>query len=140
MENQNLYIRVIEGKPFEHPVVEENLFAVVKNFDPNNLPEGIEKFVRKHPPVVGFLETFVGTTYQKIDGVWQDVHEIRPLTEAEKNYKIKFMRDNFPFQSWDLDEQTGEWIPPVPYPTDDKLYMWNDEIENWVEVEGGCSI
>ena len=36
----NFYIRIVDGKPFEHPLSEENLMQVVPNFDPNNLPAG----------------------------------------------------------------------------------------------------
>ena len=39
-----------------------------------------------------------------------------------------------PFNSWTLNEDTCLWDSPVPYPTDDKLYKWNEEILNWEEV------
>ena len=38
-----------------------------------------------------------------------------------------------PFQSWTLNEQTCLWDSPVPYPNDNKLYLWNEENLNWVE-------
>lgn len=40
-----------------------------------------------------------------------------------------------PFNSWVLDEETCRWKSPVPYPTDGKLYAWNESIINWEEVE-----
>lgn len=40
-----------------------------------------------------------------------------------------------PFDSWELDEDTCTWIAPVPYPTGDKLYTWNEEELEWTEVE-----
>jgi len=39
------------------------------------------------------------------------------------------------FASWGLDEDTCRWKAPVAYPDDDKLYYWNEDITNWVEVE-----
>jgi hypothetical protein len=27
------------------------------------------------------------------------------------------------------------WESPVPYPTDDKKYSWDESVKNWVEVE-----
>jgi len=39
-----------------------------------------------------------------------------------------------PFNSWTLNEDTCFWDSPVPYPTDGKLYKWNEEILNWEEV------
>lgn len=38
-----------------------------------------------------------------------------------------------PFDSWKLNEETGRWDSPVEYPTDGKLYDWNEEIKNWIE-------
>lgn len=135
MQSQNCYIRVVNGKAFEHPITEENLKQVVKNFDSENLPEGIEKFVRQEPRAINFLETLVGSSYQFVDGVWQDVYDIRPLTEDEKKAKIKFMRDTFPFSNWELDETTGQWIPPIPYPNDGLVYGWDEDKSEWVLVE-----
>ncbi len=39
-----------------------------------------------------------------------------------------------PFPSWTLDEDTCLWNPPVAYPTDDKLYNWNEATQTWDEV------
>jgi hypothetical protein len=39
-----------------------------------------------------------------------------------------------PYPSWLLDEETCKWYPPVPYPTDDKRYSWNEDRLTWDEV------
>lgn len=39
-----------------------------------------------------------------------------------------------PFNSWQLDEDTCLWQAPVPYPSDDKEYFWDEDQLNWVEV------
>lgn len=39
-----------------------------------------------------------------------------------------------PFDSWLLDEDTCKWGPPIPYPTDGKLYYWDEETVSWKEV------
>lgn len=36
--------------------------------------------------------------------------------------------------SWILDNLTADWIPPIPYPTDGKFYIWNEANLNWVAV------
>jgi len=36
-----------------------------------------------------------------------------------------------PFPSWILDESTYLWNPPVAYPSDGKMYDWNEDILNW---------
>lgn len=43
-----------------------------------------------------------------------------------------------PFPSWILNQSTWLWEPPVPYPTDGKLYTWDEETKNWVEVPNGA--
>ena len=40
-----------------------------------------------------------------------------------------------PFASWLLDEDTCQWEPPVAYPTDDKLYTWDEAEQDWVQPE-----
>jgi hypothetical protein len=39
-----------------------------------------------------------------------------------------------PFSSWVLDEETCIWQPPTPYPTDEKLYDWDEQQLNWIEA------
>lgn len=39
-----------------------------------------------------------------------------------------------PFPSWTLDLQTCRWIPPTPYPTDGKVYYWDETTLAWVEI------
>jgi hypothetical protein len=41
-----------------------------------------------------------------------------------------------PYNSWILNEDTCLWDSPVPYPTDGKMYSWNEETTSWVEVTG----
>lgn len=39
-----------------------------------------------------------------------------------------------PFNSWILNEDTCRWESPIPYPSDGKLYTWNEESLNWEEL------
>lgn len=38
-----------------------------------------------------------------------------------------------PFPSWTLDEN-HDWQPPTPRPTDNKMYLWNEETLTWEEL------
>lgn len=53
-------------------------------------------------------------------------------------YSYDRTRDAFippkPFASWVLDEFSCLWNPPVPRPTDDKPYVWNESNQTWDEV------
>lgn len=35
-----------------------------------------------------------------------------------------------PFPSWLLDEN-HDWQPPIPYPNDGLMYVWNEEVQDW---------
>lgn len=58
---------------------------------------------------------------------------------AGVGYTFDEQRDAFipkqPFPSWILNEDTCLWEAPLPYPTDGKSYLWNEELGNWAEVE-----
>jgi hypothetical protein len=39
-----------------------------------------------------------------------------------------------PFESWLLNEETCIWEAPVAYPTDNKMYRWNETTQEWIEI------
>lgn len=41
--------------------------------------------------------------------------------------------DTQPYPSWILNTQTWQWVPPVEYPFDGKIYEWNEDNVNWEE-------
>ena len=51
-------------------------------------------------------------------------------------YTYDEVRDAFippqPFPSWVLNEQTCQWAPPVPYPTDGGAYVWDEAAQLWI--------
>lgn len=54
---------------------------------------------------------------------------------AGVGYTYDSTRDAFispkPFNSWILDEATCRWNAPVPYPSDGKLYVWDEDTASW---------
>ena len=36
-----------------------------------------------------------------------------------------------PYNSWVLNETTCRWEAPIPYPDDGKIYLWNEETQQW---------
>jgi hypothetical protein len=58
---------------------------------------------------------------------------------AGVGYTYDEVRDAFyapqPYPSWTLNEDSCLWESPVPYPTDDKHYTWNEDNQEWTEVE-----
>jgi len=92
-----------------------------------------------------FIETYVDPT----PGVWiqtsYNTHgnqhpEGRPLrgNYAGIGYTYDQENDVFypptPYPSWILNNSTWLWESPVPYPTDDKAYVWVEPAISWVEV------
>ena len=62
-------------------------------------------------------------------------------TPLHKNYAgIGFTWDGTgfaaqqPYPSWSLNQDTYIWEAPIPMPTDDKIYNWDEATLAWVEV------
>jgi len=39
-----------------------------------------------------------------------------------------------PYPSWTISGPSWTWQSPIPYPTDDQKYSWDESIKNWVVV------
>lgn len=37
-----------------------------------------------------------------------------------------------PYNSWNLNTESFIWESPIPYPTDEKLYVWDENVINWI--------
>jgi len=42
--------------------------------------------------------------------------------------------NGIPCASWTIEEPSWMWKPPIPTPTDDKVYLWNETTKTWNEV------
>ena len=55
---------------------------------------------------------------------------------AGVGYKYDTTRDAFispqPYNSWVLNETTCQWEPPVSYPIDGNIYIWDEANQQWV--------
>jgi len=57
---------------------------------------------------------------------------------AGLGYTYDAQRDAFippkpSYPSWTLNEDTCLWQAPVPMPTDDKVYSWDETTQAWIE-------
>jgi len=43
-------------------------------------------------------------------------------------------RSPSPFQSWIFNTQSREWEAPIPMPSGDGLWVWNEETMSWEEL------
>jgi len=89
--------------------------------------------------------TWVKTSYNAVAGKRRnpETNEITEEAGFRKNYAgigytYDSTRDAFippkPFASWLFNEDTCLWDSPVPYPTDGRPYVWNEELTAWEEV------
>ena len=81
-------------------------------------------------------DRYVQTSYNTRGGV-----HLLGGTPFRKNYAgigytYDEARDAFipphPFSSWNLDEQSCLWEPPVAYPDDNNSYIWDEDKQQWV--------
>jgi hypothetical protein len=65
-----------------------------------------------------------------------ELETINKITYTEKNpayiggdYVDGYFYPEQPYPSWSRDK--GNWIPPILYPNDGNLYIWNEETTSW---------
>ena len=79
-----------------------------------------------------------GGKHYNQEGVWDSGVALR-YNYAGAGYTYDTDKDAFiapqPYPSWTLVEATCQWESPVAYPSDDKMYTWDEGITNWVEVQ-----
>ena len=96
--------------------------------------------------------TWVKTSYNMVGGVYYDPSTREPVdnqsiisgdeARERKNYAgIGYGYDGVgffppkPYNSWLFNSTSYIWEPPVAYPSDDKLYDWNEEKLTWEEKQ-----
>ena len=131
-----LFIRLQDGVPFEHPILEDNFKAAFPDVDVDNLPSTFAKFVRVAPPVVGVHKVYEGVAYDRDGDVSTDVHHVRPMSQHEideKQNEVKALWAIHGFASWVFDETTCVYKAPVAKPNDGQLYRWDENTVSWVQ-------
>ena len=71
-----------------------------------------------------------GGKYYNSDNTLGDQSKAFRKNYAGKGYTYDENRNAFippkQYDSWILNEDTCSWEPPIPYPTDEKMYYWNE--------------
>jgi len=82
---------------------------------------------------------WIQTSYNTSGGVHSQGKVPLRKNYAGLGYTYDSTRDAFippsPYPSWLLDETTCLWNSPIPMPTDDKIYKWDETTLSWIEVE-----
>ena len=144
-----LYIRLVDNYPVEHPILGDNFRAAFPEIDTNNLPPEFARFKRIEAPLLGRYEKNQTRSYQFIDGVWTDCFVCEQMSDEEiKTVQIQEVKNNWarrPYASnwsaWTLDEATCTMVPPIPRPDIDQtkidaniFTVWCGEDNNWKDT------
>jgi hypothetical protein len=91
---------------------------------------------------------WIQTSYNTKGGIHYSADNNTPSENQEKALRKNFAgigyyydkdRDAFiapqPFNSWLLNEETCIWEAPIPFPKTGLKYNWNENNEDWDEVE-----
>ena len=126
LDENNVVIEVITGK-------DEN--ELIEGLDPETWYGNFRGQVCKR------------TSYNTRGGVHYQADNNTPSIDQSKAFRKNYagigyyydsIRDAFippkPFPSWTLNEDSCLWDSPVPYPSDGKMYTWNEDILNWIEI------
>ena len=78
---------------------------------------------------------WVQTSYNTHGGVHNNGGTPFRKNHAGIGYIYDSNRDAFirpkPYNSWVLNEETCNWNTPIPYPTDEQSYTWNESTLSW---------
>jgi len=112
-----LFIRIKNDQPFEHPILGDNFRQAFPDIDVDNLPPEFARFTRVDAPVLGVYQVYEGVTYEKIGDVYTDVHQVRAMTAEEVTAKQQLVKDLWAqdgLESWIFNEITCAFEPPAP--------------------------
>jgi len=145
-----LFIRIKDGQPFEHPIFGDNFRQAFPNVDVNNLPPEFARFERIERPVLGPYEVLSSDqpTYEMVNGVCKDTWHVRPMRAEEKTEKQQAVITGFNsreqaenWSAWTFDEATCTMQPPIPRPAPDQtkldagiFTMWCGADSNWKDT------
>lgn len=80
-----MFIKLENGQPVDHPIMGDNFRRVFPQIDPNNPSPGFAKFVRIDRKDVGQYKVVLsGPTYAWVGDTVQDIWETRDMTAEER--------------------------------------------------------
>jgi hypothetical protein len=120
------YCKVVDGKVTEVIVADADFFTTFVDSSPG---------------------TWVKTSYNTRGGIHYEPNVNPPVPSpdqskalranyAGRGYTYDAVNDVFyapqPYPSWTISAPKWEWQSPVPYPTDGKVYTWDEATLSWV--------
>jgi hypothetical protein len=110
------FAKVVDGKVTQVIVAEQEFFDTFVDSSPGTwIQTSYNTHGNQHPNGTPLRGNYagIGYTYDSVNDVFYAPQ---------------------PFPSWTLNNSTWLWEAPVAYPTDGKVYKWNESITNWEEI------
>ena len=107
-----LFIRIKDGQPFEHPILGDNFRQAFPHIDVNNLPSEFSRFERvPMPSLVYATLNNPEPTYQQVNGIVKDVWDVTPMTAEQRAEKIATAQALTHPDGWVFNEELCAWTP-----------------------------
>lgn len=131
-----LFIKIENGQPVDHPVIEDNIKQVFPEYDEDNPPENYTAFERVSRPNVGVYQVLESDTptYEWVGDVVKDVWALRDMTAEERQAKIDAARAQEHLNGFVFNEESCGWDCPIPQPLGDPT-VWDEVLLDWVPAE-----
>lgn len=116
-------IRIVNGAPFEHPILASNFVHAFPDIDIKNLPPEYAYFNRLERPILSDDQVFEqeDPVYRLVDGVWTDVWLIRDKTQQELDQEV--------IEKYQLQKDFA--LSVLPRLTDQEdITLWNNYISD----------
>jgi hypothetical protein len=133
------YAKVSNNNIVEQVVVVSNKDTLDENGNENEIL-GIQ-FLKN---LLGLDTNWLKTSYNTKGGIYRDSITNEPLEDQSKAFRKNYaqigyiydeQRDAFippkPYPSWILNEFSCLWEAPIPRPTGNNFYKWNEETQSW---------
>jgi|TARA_R110000822_G_scaffold206187_1_gene342638 hypothetical protein len=138
------FIQVLDGVPYEHPLMIDNMRQLFPEHDLATAPDGFAHFVRVEKPIIDVYQKMdssrgvdgSGCEYEATSNGFTDVWYILEMTAAEKIEKQNSAKDAWAingFASWTFNETTCAYEPPTARPEDGE-YSWDESTTSWVAL------
>jgi hypothetical protein len=92
-------------------------------------------------------DVYKQTSYNTRGGVHYDPVTGEPSADQSKAYRGNYAGVGYtydetldafiapnPYPSWVLNEETFSWEAPIPYPSDGKDYIWDEQAGQWIKA------
>ncbi len=116
--------------------VEFENFKVGYNFYVDNVLVSEEEYPKNRMSLLRILETYTINPFLTLQvskshrlHLWAEIND----NKIEKNINIDNVMVKQPHPSWTL--VNGNWTPPVPKPTEQSIWSWNEEKLTWISLD-----